>query len=1048
MSAFHGLLRGAVELVMITGLAAQASAVDKVDYNRDVRPILSDHCFACHGPDKKQRKADLRLDIRDVALAKGAIVPGKVDESELCARILATDPDEMMPPPRAQKPLTAAQVDVLKRWVASGAPYAAHWSYTPIVRPPVPDLKDRSKVHNPIDAFVQAMLERRRIAPAPQADRRTLIRRLSLDLVGLPPTPEEVRAFLDDQDPRAYENLVTRLLGSPHYGERMAGPWLDVVRYADTVGFHGDQNQNAWAYRDYVIDAFNKNLPFDRFTAEQLAGDLLPDPTPEQLTATCFNRLNMMTREGGAQPREYLAKYAADRVRTVGMAWLGSTLGCCECHDHKFDPFTTRDFYSLAAFFSDVKQWGVYHDYEYTPNPDLKGYSNDHPFPPEIVVESPALARRIARLQGEIGKVVNEATVRHDGDPQAKQAFASWLASAAAFLRENPTGWESPLDSVGNVAAPPRARRGAAAKNAVRRPAATGSKPTAVVHDDGRVAITAGGLTNDEFRLHPTPGRVSAIRVELLADDRANVLRPGVTGATLRFEVRLIRQGGANPQPLAFRAAAADRFAPRYANGFEVLGVLGGWNIDTKSAAKSSTAVWLLEQPALVRAGDTLTVILQGNPAALVRVSLSPFAPGVLTGASDFAELTRALLATDAASSPVVRAAYLRATAWDEPAFARVVELEAKVRECRGGRTPVMVTEAIRPMTTRVFPRGNWQDESGPVVVPAVMQSLPQPKAGSKERLTRLDLARWLTSKENPLTARAVVNRLWKQFFGSGLSAQVDDLGAQGDWPVHAELLDWLASEFRESGWDIKHIVRLMITSYTYRQDSNPRPEVFAVDPSNRLLASQSPRRLDAEFIRDNALSIAGLIDLEVGGPPSFPYQPPNYYANLQFPDRDYVADQNGRQYRRGVYSHWQRTFLHPMLAAFDAPSREDCVAARTAANSPQQALALLNDSEFVETARALAARLLSGPVRDDASRLGASYERALSRPPTEAERRSLMAALGRFRDACRSGGDDPGKLLRVGIAPVSRGIDPSELAAWTQVCRVILNLHETITRY
>jgi hypothetical protein len=730
------------------------------------------------------------------------------------------------------------------------------------------------------------------------------------------------------------------------------------------------------------------------------------------------------------------------------MAWLGTTLGCCECHDHKFDPFTARDFYAFAAFFSDVKQWGVYNDYGYTPNPDLKGYTNDHPFPPELVVESPALRRRIVRLHGEIDAVVDRATARLHGDPTAKPAFAAWIASAAAFLRENPTGWESPLDSVGNVAAPTRAKKGEAAKKAVLRPATIGPKPTAEVHDDGRVTIVAGGLTNDEFRLHPTPGRVAAIRVELLADDSAKVLRPEVAGATLRLQARLARKGRANPQPLAFRAAAADRYAPRYENGFEVLGVLGGWKIDTDSAAKPSTAVWLLDQPVGVDEGDTLTVDLQGNPAALVRVSLSPFAPVALLGASGFDQLARALKAADAACSPVVQTAYLRATAWDKPAFGRVVELEAKVRECRDGRTPVMVTEAVKPTTTRILPRGNWQDESGPVVTPAVLGSLPQPKAASGERLTRLDLAHWLTSKENPLTARAVVNRLWKQFFGAGLSAQVDDLGAQGEWPVNPELLDWLASEFRESGWDVKHVVRLMVTSYTYRQDSNPRPEVFAVDPNNRLLASQSPRRLEAEFIRDNALSIAGLIDLEVGGPPSFPYQPLAYYANLQFPDRDYAADRDERQYRRGVYSHWQRTFLHPTLAAFDAPSREDCVAARTAANSPQQALALLNDPEFVEAARVLAAGLLTGPARDDDTRLGLAYERALCRPPTEAERRSLLAALARFRGGCRSRADDPDKLLRVGLAPVPGGIDPSELAAWAEVCRVILNLHETITRY
>jgi hypothetical protein len=388
-------------LVAVLAVTApcRAPAADPVRFNRDIRPVLSENCFLCHGPDKNRRKAKLRLDVRESAVEKKAIVPGKPDECELVARIFATN-DDVMPPPDSKKKLTAAQKELLKRWIAEGAEYEPHWAYIPVQRPAVPDVPNlKSQVPSPIDAFVRSKLQAQRIQPSPPADRRTLLRRLSLDLIGLPPTPAEMTAFLADKSPDAYEKQVDRLLKSPHYGERMAVPWLDAVRYADTVGYHGDQNQNIFPYRDYVINAFNSNKPFDVFTVEQLAGDLLPGAGDEQRVATGFNRLNMVTREGGAQPKEYLAKYAADRVRAVSAAWLGATMGCAECHDHKFDPFTTKDFYSLAAFFADVKQWGVYQDYTYTPNPDLKNWSNDHPFPPELVVDSPYLKRRADRLK-------------------------------------------------------------------------------------------------------------------------------------------------------------------------------------------------------------------------------------------------------------------------------------------------------------------------------------------------------------------------------------------------------------------------------------------------------------------------------------------------------------------------------------------------------------------------------------------------------------------------------------------------------------------------
>ncbi len=1013
-----------------------SSAKKTIDYNRDVRPILSDHCFACHGPDKNQRKADLRLDLRDDAITQGAIAPGTPAESALIERINADDPTEIMPPKKSNKPLSSAQKEVLTRWITEGAVYAAHWAYTPIKRPSVPAVKDSSRVKNAIDRFVQADLDARKLEPSPETDRRTLLRRLSLDLIGIPPTPEELQAFLDDKDANAYEKQVDRLLKSPQFGERMAVPWLDVVRYADTVGFHGDQNTNAWAYRDYVVDSINANKPFDQFTIEQLAGDLLPDPTPEQRAATCFVRLNMMTREGGAQAKEYLAKYAADRVRTVGMAWLGSTLACCECHDHKFDPFSARDFYSIAAFFADVKQWGVYADYGYTPNPDLRGYTNDHPFPPEIMLESAALKRRIARLNDQIADAVHEADSRLDANPKLRAAFKQWKTESLAFLRESPSGWDAPPPAVNRVPAPPRARKGAVAKKNVPAPKASAAFS---VDDEGAIKFTGNDASNDEVVLQPGAGRIAAIRIELRPNPK---LLRGASEMLLRVTAK--RKHGADaPQGLAFRAADADRFAPRYRNTFALVGILEGWKVDASLGNGPLTAVYVLDRSIVLGEGDSLVVDLLDNRAAEVRVSVSPFVPADLTKPFAAETLREALERDD----PAARAAYLRATGWDASAFTRVSTLEARIREYRGGQTPVMVVEAVKPPITRILPRGNWQDDSGPIVTPAVPHFLPQPKTSdAAARLNRLDLARWLVAPENPLTARVQANRLWKQFLGTGLSANVDDLGAQGEWPIHPDLLDWLASELRD-GWDMKKLVRLIVTSHTYRQTTNLRPEVRAIDPGNRLLTAQSPRRLEAEFVRDNVLSIAGLLNLEIGGPPSKPYQPANYYANIQFPDRNYIADTDERQYRRGLYMHWQRTFLHPMLANFDAPSREDCIAARTSANSPQQALTLLNDPEFVEAARVFAASLLA-ERGTDAERLDRAYQRALARPVTLKETASLTQFLAKVRTAATTNKDDPRRMVRVGNAPAPTGVDPVELAAWTEVCRVILNLHETITRY
>jgi hypothetical protein len=1072
------LLAAAVGSFLFT---SRVPAAERLQYNRDIRPILSENCFPCQGPDKNKRKGKLRLDIREEALkpAKSdaiAIVPGKPEESELVKRLFTSDPDELMPPAESHKTLTAAQKETLKRWIAEGAQYQAHWAYLTPTRPAVARVKNPKWARNEIDAFIPAELEKRNIAPSPEADRRTLLRRLSLDLIGLPPTPAEVESFARDRSARAYEKQVDRLLDSPHYGERMAVPWLDVVRFADTVGYHGDQNANVFPYRDYVIDAFNRNKPFDEFTIEQLAGDLLPRATVEQRIATGFNRLNMVTREGGAQPKEYLAKYAADRVRTVGRTWLGSTLGCAECHDHKFDPFTSRDFYSLAAFFADVKQWGVYQDYGYTPNPDLRTWSNDHPFPPELEVESPYLQRRIGRLTAKLEEVAIAQVDAMKQDKSKRGAFEAWCREAKTFLERNPTGWLTPP------------------------PTLVSTNTNAAVTASGELLVS-GERKDGEFRLRLAPegGWVAAVRLDLLPGQSGAITRGG-GAAWVRLSVALASATNGEATKLEFHHAEATHREPRYANGYEIIGVTDAWRTSGKREHEPQSAVYVLNQPRRVQAGDTLLVTLKSDSLARVRVSTTPFAaanplesgarPALVEAlaklgfksaaptADTFGGLPRQPSMTppvDSKGAPhlvtgeiearpgtspvdqkltrerarrLLAATWLLSTEADPAARERAHELNREILECRNGRSPTLITESWKRVPTRVLPRGNWQDETGPLVSPAPPRFLPQASLPTDRTFTRLDLAKWLVAPENPLTARVFVNRLWKQFFGSALSAQVDDLGAQGESPSHPELLDWLSVEFRESGWDIKHLVRLLVRSATYRQCSNLRPELRDLDPNNRLLASQTPRRLEAEFVRDNALSIAGLINLDLGGPSAFPYQPAGYYVNLQFPDRDYVPNRDERQYRRGLYAHWQRTFLQPMLANFDAPAREECTAHRVVSNTPQQALTLLNDPTFVEASRVFAERLLARKKLNDEERLDLAFRLTLARPVKRTELKSLTAFLAAQREHYGASSEETPKLLRVGNAPPPKERDDAEVAAWTQVARVVLNLQETITRY
>lgn len=763
-----------------------ATAADKVEYNRDIRPILSDKCFFCHGPDANHREADLRLD--DEKSAKdSAIVPGKPGDSELIRRITSKDEFEQMPPKHSGKTLNVKEIELIRQWIAQGAEYQPHWAYVPPQKQPLPKVMDPKWSQRAIDRFLLARMEEEGLSPAPDADPITLVRRLHFDLIGLPPNPEDVENYNSDPSEKNYEALVDRLLASDHFGERMAVYWLDLVRYADTVGYHGDQDHNISPYRDYVIDAFNDNIPFDQFTREQLAGDLLPNSTIDQKIASGYNRMLQTSHEGGVQPKEYLSIYFADRVRNVSNVWMGATVGCAQCHDHKYDPYTAKDFYSLGAFFADLDEAQHF---------SKGGNSLPTNRPPEIKVLTKREREQIAEFENRLEELKSQTT-----------------------------------------------------------------------------EVTSGQA-------------------------------------------------------------------------------------------------------------------------------------------------------------------------------AQIKSLEQEIATRRNNARTTMISVSIKPREIRVLPRGNWLDDSGPVVHPAVPEFLGHVDQDDK-RDTRLDLANWLCDPQNGtggLTARVFVNRLWYLFFGAGISRSLDDFGGQGEPPSHPELLDYLAVDFYQNDWDIKRAIKQIVMSRAYRQSSVPSEAHLAKDPENRLFARQSRFRLPAEFVRDTALHISGLLVPTIGGPSVRPYQPEGYYRHLNFPKRTYQHHQDDRQWRRGVYVHWQRQFLHPMLKAFDAPNREECTAQRAESNTPLAALTLLNDPTFVEASRNFAERILAEGGKTDVSRLNFAYEVAVSRKPDSYETKLLTQLLESNRTRFTADPSEAEKLLHTGLAPTPQS-KTIELASWTEVARAILNMSETTTR-
>jgi hypothetical protein len=811
----------AVLLVSTYGSMAEAHQ-GTVDFNRDVRPILSDKCLRCHGPDAAAREADLRLDTQASATSvrdgRAAIVPRSAENSEMIRRVTSTDEADRMPPPTSGVSLTATEIETLKRWIAQGATWSAAWAYVPPRHHAVVEVANRTWPRNWIDRFILNRLESVQLAPSPEADKTTLVRRLSIDLTGLPPSRQEVESFLADDDQDAYEKLVDRLFASSHFGERMATYWLDLVRYADTVGYHGDQEQHVFPYRDYVIQAFNHNLPFDQFTREQLAGDLLPQATVQQHIASGYNRLLQTSHEGGVQPKEYLAIYGADRVRNLSAVWLGGTLGCAQCHDHKFDPYTTRDFYSLQAFFADIDEARhLTNGFGLDNSPTVRH--------PEMEISSNEEREQLSQLETQLSNL--------------KRALAEHSQSKAVASGPSPMSNRSDSESVSSATAPSEAELEAAIKMCTQQ----------IAHIHQHAART-------------------------------------------------------------------------------------------------------------------------------------------------------------------------------------------------------LITVAIKPREIRILPRGNWMDESGPVVEPAIPEFLGTLRIDGR-RATRLDLANWLTDPQDGvggLTARVMVNRMWSLLFGVGLARVLDDFGVQGEPPVYPDLLDNLAIEFMESGWNVQSTLKTILMSRAYRQSSAQTRELLDRDPENRLYARQSSFRYPAEVVRDSALSISGLMVSTIGGPSAKPYQPAGYYRNLSFPEREYQAHDDDRQWRRGVYMHWQRQYLHPMLKAFDAPSREECTAERPRSNTPQAALVLLNDPTFVEASRVFAARILCDEGATE-GRIERLFHAATSRPPNDNELRVLEGLLAQGHEWFLENPTAANELLHVGQAPLTVDVDPIELASWTVVARAVLALHETISR-
>ncbi len=1054
------ILGGGTLLLALAAGAAGPSAGeprDPVRFNRDIRPILAERCFPCHGPDPASRKAKLRLDREEGFFAPRnagpTVVRGKPDASPLYFRITSDDPEEVMPPPKSKKSLKREEKDLVRRWIAEGAPWEPHWSFVKPERPALPPVRNEKWVRNPVDRFVLARLEAAGLAPAPEADRRALARRLWLDLTGLPPDPAEVEAFLADASADALEKLVDRLLASPRYGEHRARFWLDAARYADTHGLHFDNFRDIWPYRDWVIDAFNRNLPFDRFTVDQIAGDLLPEPAKEQIVATGFHRCALTTNEGGSIAEEVIAQYARERVETTSWIWLGLTANCAVCHEHKFDPITTKDFYSMSAFFRNTTQGAM--------------DGNVRDTAPVLVLPKPPDEQRWGGIPAEIEQTRGAVAARRKA---LRGEFDAWLEAA------KPEDWDAEVEKIG----PPVLH--------LPLDAEPGADGIAGTLDGAPVALKAGGPARWEEKALVLDGKST---IEVAGDAgafEANApfsfgcwvrINPGFQGAASvvsrmdddqgfrgwdlwvqgnEFAAHLVHRWkddalkaattGGRAKPGAWQHVFVTYDGSSKAQGFRIY-------VDGREARLNVEANTLKSSP---RADAPILVgrrkksgVMSGAAVRDLRIYGRRLAAGEVQGLA-LAAKAKALLARPPQERPAKeKDEIFEARAGSDAELLAAAEktaaLEAERKTIRDRSSVAYVMEERKgqmPAASILF-RGEY-DKPREKVEPGVFSALhPLPPDAPRNRL---GLARWLVSKENPLTARVTVNRFWQEIFGTGIVKTAEDFGIMGEAPSHPELLDWLACEFRDAP-DVKKLFRLILTSATYRQSAAATREKLEKDPGNRLL-SRGPRfRMDAEMVRDGALAAGGLLSPKVGGPSVKPYQPEGVWEAVAMPEsntRFYKRDAGEALYRRSLYTFWKRAAPPASMEILNAPAREFSCVRRERTNTPLQALVTLNDPQFVEAARALAETALKKGA-DDASRLGTVARRVLARPLRGKEAEVVTRMLGQLRAHYREHPADAKALLAVGETKADAALDPAELAAWTMVANQMLNLDEALNK-